>query len=164
MSEVYNFRYEITSSVMTDALRLYSATLLFRYRVVSVLFTVVGVVLALTVDFGMGVPVALVGLVFLATTWMEFADRWFFGRRSRGVVGGVCEYLVDDAGIHYRNPLGSGVYDWSALTAFRSNDKTVVFGRDRVMTAYVPTTAFTSPTERTSFLAFAKVRVGAPRQ
>ncbi len=160
MTESFSFRYEITPSAVTDAARLHQSTFLARYRLVMVLIAAVGIVLATVVDLSTGMTVFLFGLAMLAATWMQFLDRWLFRNRARGVVGGTSEYVVDDEGIHYTNPLGSGVFAWSALTDVRANDKTIAFGRDRVLVAYVPTTAFASPAERDSFLGFARARVG----
>ena len=161
MAETYTVRYEITPAAMTAAIRLHQAMFLARYRIVMVAIAIAGVVVAFAVDSSLGLTIAIVGVLLLAMTWMQFADRWLFGNRARGVVGGTCEYLVDDRGIHYQNPLGSGTLAWSALTKVSANDETIVLGRDRVMAAYIPTTAFASHAERESFLTFARAHVGA---
>lgn len=161
MSESYTVRYEITPAAMTEAVRLNQATFLARYRIVMVALAIAGVVIAFTVNSPLGLTIAILGVLLLAMTWMGFLDRWLYGNRGEGVVGGTCEFLIDDRGIHYQNPVGSGTLAWSALSSVRANDKTVVFGRDRVMVAYMPTTAFTSSVERDAVLAFSRKSLSA---
>ncbi len=162
VTETYTVTYEITPTAVSDAIRLHQTTLLARYRGVMVLIAVAGIALAVAVDPTLGFTLTLFGILLLAMTWMSFIDRWLNRNRGRGVIGGTCKIELDDQGIHYEHPLGSGVVAWSALTHIRANDKSIVFGRDRVMAAYIPTSAFASPAERDSFLAFARARVCAP--
>lgn len=162
MTETYSVTYEIAPTTMTEAIRLHQAMFLARYRLGMVAIAITGVVVALFVDVSLGLTMAIFGLVLLAMTWMQFADRWLIGNRARGVVGGTCAYVVDDRGIHHQDPLGSGTLAWSALTKVSANDRTIVFSRERVMAAYLPTTAFASPAERESLLTFARARVRAP--
>jgi hypothetical protein len=157
--ETYTVRYQLTPAVMTDAFRLHQRTFLARYRVVMVCVLGVGIVLAAGGDRSTGTTFILFALAMLAMTWMPFLDRLLFRYRGRGFVGGAVEYAVDDAGIHYRTPLATGTIAWSALTQVFSNDRMVVFGRERALAAYVPTAAFASTAERESFLAFVRGHV-----
>ncbi|MEI8334898.1 MAG: YcxB family protein [Chloroflexota bacterium] len=159
MSETYTVTYEITAAAMADAARLLQAAFAARYRVAMVVVAVTGVVVAVAVSPLVGVPITVVGIVLLLT-WEQITDRWLYRRAARGIIGSTCVCVADDEGLHVQDPLGSSVIAWPALTQVRSNDKTVVFVRDRVLTAYVPTAAFTSLAERDSFLTFARARVG----
>jgi hypothetical protein len=162
MTETYALRYEITASGMTDASRLQQSKFMEGYRIVMAIVIALGVVIAVGVDFSFGLNIVLLGALLLAMTWMEFLDRWLYRNRGRGIVGGTAEWTVDGEGIRYKGPLGSGILAWPALTHVRSNDKSIIFGRDRVLAAYIPTTAFASRAERDSFLEFARAHVGKP--
>lgn len=164
MAERYLLKYQLTPSAYQDAIRLHQATALARLRVMMILGVVIGLVLVFTVDRTVGLVVTLVNILLLASTWIQFVDRWLIARTARGVFGATCEFVVDDRGIHYEHPLGNGHLPWSALTLVRANDKSIVFRRDRVMAAYIPTIAFASQAERESFLVFARSRVGGSPQ
>jgi hypothetical protein len=43
------------------------------------------------------------------------------------------------------------------------NDKSITFGRDRVLAAWLPTSAFATPADRDAFVAFARAHVGQAR-
>ena len=159
MTETYAVRFEITPATLTEATRLLQATFLSRFRLLMAVFVVVGGVIALSGDPSLGVTIAGFAVLMLATTWMQFLDRWLFKTRARGFVGGIAEYVVDDVGAHYKNPLSSGTIPWSSLTKVMSNEKMIVFARDRVAVAYFPTTAFASAAERDAFLTFARAHV-----
>ena len=159
MSPSYALSFEITPTVVQEAAQVHAAAVIVRFRAAMVLIVVVGIGLAF-VNVTLGVAVATFGILMLASTWVRFLDRWRYAKSGRGVMGGTCEYLVDDRGLHYRTPLSSGDMPWSALTTVRANDRSIVFARDRVMAAYIPTVVFASPAERESFLAFARERIG----
>ena len=120
---------------------------------------IIGVAVTATLSDIVGIWAAVTGVVLLAMTWMPFLDRWVNERRGRGVIGRGCSLVADDQGLHYEHPLGSGVIAWPALTHVTANDKSMVFGRDRVLAAYVPVTAFASTSDRDEFLAFARAHV-----
>jgi hypothetical protein len=159
VTESYNLRYVITPSALQDAAQLYSSALVGRIRGVLALMAVVGVLIALAGDLQIGLSVGIFGMLMLGLTWIRFMDRWLYANRGRGVMGETCEYVVDDRGIHYQHPLGSGDLPWSALTDVQSNEKSILFKRDRVLAAYVPTIAFSSQAEREAFLEFARAHV-----
>jgi hypothetical protein len=159
--ETYTIRYVVTPSAVSDAIRLQQQSLIARFRIVSIAITVVGALLVV-VGIQYGLTIAIVGAVLLASTWMQFVDRWLYKVRGRGVIGNAVEYVVDDSGIRYQTALGSGVLNWPALTRVLANDKSIVLARDRVIAAYVPTNAFGSPAERDAFLAFARAHVSSP--
>lgn len=160
MTETFTLRFAITPTAMTDAARLHQATFMLRYRIVAAVVMVVGVVVALAVDESVGLWLATFGFLLLATTWLQVLDRLLYRNRGRGVMGAIVEYVVDDGGILTTGPLGTRTLDWSALTDVRANSRTVIFGRDRVLAGYVPTSAFASAAERDAFVAFARARVG----
>ena len=158
----YKVSYRLTSSAVADAGRLHVATFLARYRIVMAVLSFVGVMLFLGGIRSLGTTLAIFGFLLVATTWAGFLDRMLISSQARGVLGGTASYVADDEGLHYENPLGSGVVPWSGLTRVRSNDKTIVFSRDRVLAAYIPTDAFASAAERDSFIAFARAHIGRP--
>jgi hypothetical protein len=160
VTESYTVKYEITPAAILDAVRLHQASFLARARALLAAIAVVGAVIALVGDPRIGLSVAIFGILMLGLTWVQVLDRWLVANRGRGVIGGTCEYVVDDRGLHYQHPLGSGDLPWSALTQIRADDKSIVFGRDRVLAAYIPMIAFSSPAERDAVLAFARERVG----
>jgi hypothetical protein len=151
--------YEITADAALDAGRLAGAGFIRGFRIVFALVAVAGIPLAFLTSIGVGVGVATFGLIMLAFTYVRFIDRWFLNNRSRGIMGQRMEYVVDDDGIHYQHPMGSGLVPWSGLTHLRTDERTVVFARDRVVAAYVPTSAFGSDAERASFIAFARAHL-----
>ena len=161
MTDSFTVRFQVTPSAVIDAVRLHQKTLMARLRAVLVIFVAAGGVIAMVVDLTLGLSIAFFGILLLALSWFQFLDRWLIGNRGRGIIGETCEYIADDQGLRYEHPLGSGVINWSALTDVRTNDKSIVFRRDRVMAAYLPTSAFATPAERDSFLAFARAHVGA---
>lgn len=50
---------------------------------------------------------------------------------------------------------------WSALTAVRSNARTVIFVRDRVLLGYLPASAFASPADQADIVRFARERIAS---
>jgi len=159
VSRSYRVSYQVTAAAMTDASRLYMAPFLARYRIVMGLISIAGLPVAAIFDPTFGLTMVIFGLLMLAMTRMEFLDRWLLGNRGRGLVGGANEYVLDDVGIHHTDATGSGVFDWSGLTTIRSSDKTIALGRDRILVAYIPTSAFASRAERDAVLAFAREHV-----
>jgi len=156
---MFRVTYEITPTAMTDASRLYLAPFLARYRIVMGLVSLAGLVVAVIFDAALGLTMAIFGLLMLAMTRMEFLDRWLVANRGRGMVGGTNDYVLDDVGIHHTSATGSGLFDWSGFTTIRSNDRSITLGRDRILVAYIPTSAFASLTERDAVLAFARKHV-----
>jgi hypothetical protein len=153
--------YVITPAAVTDAIRLHQRRLLGRYRMAMLGVSIVGIAIAVASDVSFGISVAVFGFVLLAMTWMGFVDRWLAQARARRLIGGTCRYVLDEVGIHYEHPLGSGTLAWSAITTMSANDKSIVFARDRVMAAYIPTNAFASTADRDALLAFARQRLAA---
>ena len=117
---------------------------------------------AIAVNVTLGLFLVFSAILFLISTLVPFLDRMLLRNRGRGVMGEKCTYLIDDLGVHYQHPLGSGDMPWSAVTDVRVNDKSITFGRDRVLAAYIPTGAFGTQSERDAFVAFARAHVGGP--
>ena len=164
MTEHYDVRFEITPGSIEAAFRLHQATLILRYRIVAAVLAIVGVGLVLVGQHTFGVALCVFGVLMLGATWARFVDRWIYGRGARGLVGEMCEYDADEEGIHYSHALGMGLLPWSSLTEVRANDQAIVLRRDRYMAASLPTSAFESPAECSSFLAFARSRVAGKDQ
>ena len=160
MTERYTVTYEITPTAILDAVRLHQATLLGRARALLGVIVLAGLLITVVGDLKVGLSVAIFGVLMLGLTWVQFFDRLLIANRGRGVIGENSEFVIDDEGIHYRHTLGLGDLPWSALTNVRADERSIVFGRDRVLAAYIPTSAFSSPAERDNFLVFAQAHVG----
>jgi hypothetical protein len=155
-------RFTITPDVVLDARRAWLPGLYAGYRIVMGVVVLIGLVLGtIGGDWSVGLPVVLFGLLMLLWTWFRGFDRWLMRTQSRGIIGGTMAYALDDAGIHYSNPMSGGLIRWSGLTRVRATDKVIALGRDRVLVAYVPTSAFRSAADREAFLAFARAHVGS---
>ena len=152
--------YEITPSALHDAMRLHMARFTARFRVVMLIVVLVGILVALFINRTLGFFLVFSGVLFLISTLVPVLDRLILRNRGRGVMGETCTYVIDDLGVHYRHPLGSGDMPWSAITDVRMNDKSITFGRDRVLAAWLPTSAFATPADRDAFVAFARAHVG----
>jgi hypothetical protein len=159
--ESYTVKYEITPAALLDAVRLHQTTFLARARAALAVIVLAGLAITVVGDPKLGLSVAIFGLLMLGLTWVQFLDRWLIGNRGRGMIGETSEYVIDDGGIHYTHTLGSGDLPWSALTTIRANERSIVFGRDRVLAAYIPTSSFSSSAERDAFIAFARAHVSA---
>jgi hypothetical protein len=159
MPERHAVQYQITPAAYSDAVRLHRAGLIARYRIAAAAAAVLGIGIGFAFDMTVGLALTGGALALLLTTWMEFLDRWIYRDLGHGVMGALCKIEADDHGLHYEHPLGSGVVRWSALTAMRFNERSIVFVRDRVLAAYVPTGAFASPVDREAFIAFAQARL-----
>jgi hypothetical protein len=161
-TERYTVTFRVTPELMLRALRLHQAVFFQRLRAVLSVVAILGVAIAVGVNVQVGVTIAVIAGLILATTWVQFFDRWLLSKSGRGYVGEMLTYDADDRGLHYDGPLGSGTLAWSALTAVRADDQTIAFGRDRVLAAYIPVSAFASAAEHDAFLAFASAHIGKP--
>jgi YcxB-like protein len=144
---------------MLDASRLHLADFWRRFRAAMAVLALVGLAIAISVDLTIGLWMLFFGLLSLALTWIHTLDAWILRRSGRGYIGEMTEYLADEQGIHYSGPIGSGLVPWSRITSLRVNAKSIAFGRDRVLAAWVPTNAFDSPAERDAFVAYARAHV-----
>ncbi len=158
MSE-YRVAYTLTPDALADASRLHQASFFARYRIAMGVIAGIGVIAAMAGYRSLGIGMVVFGLILLGLTWTRFIDRILLSRQGRSVFGGSAAFVADDQGLHYEHPLGSGVIPWSGLTHVRSDDRAIVFARDRVLAAYIPATAFATPKERDSFVRFARGRV-----
>lgn len=157
----FRISYTITPETMLDASRLYRATFLRIVTAIVVALTIVGVVLIVVGQLDIGVWMVIFGGLGLISVRFPLLDRWILRRNLRGLIGETMTYDVDDVGIHYIAPTSTGLMPWSSFTSLRADDKSIAFARDRVVPAYVPTSAFASPEERAAFLAFARSHVGS---
>jgi hypothetical protein len=160
MSDRFVIEYTITPDAMLDASRLYRATYLRIVLAIAAVLALVGVALTIAGAFGIGVWLAIFGVLTLLLARLPFVDRWILRMSARGLIGERMTYNVDEDGIHYDGPTSTGLMPWSSFTSVRADDKSIAFARDRVVPAYVPSSAFASPAERTAFLAFARSHIG----
>ena len=160
MSDRYEISYTVTPDAMLDASRLYRAAFLRVVTAIVAFLTIVGLALVIIGEPGVGVWMVVFGVVGLFSVRFPFLDRWMVQRSARGLIGETMSYEVDDTGIHYSGPTSTGLMPWSSFTSVRADDRSIAFARDRVIPAYVPTSAFASPEERAAFLEFARAAVG----
>jgi hypothetical protein len=159
VAEEHRVRYRITAEGMLDANRVHLARFWRIYRLVFMVTAVIGLTLAIVVNVTIGVTVLVLALLMLALTWFHGIDTWLLRRSGRGYIGETTEYLIDDEGIRYAGPLGNGLLPWSRITSVRADKKSIAFGRDRILAAWVPSDAFDTPAERDAFIAFVRTHV-----
>jgi hypothetical protein len=112
---------------------------------------------------------SLVGFVLIAIAAGALVSRrpihrWAFGRQYRSMLGKRARVTVGDDALLFASEVGSSEVPWSAITAVRSNDRTVIFLRDRLLAGYIPAASFASKAEQADLVHFASERIGDERQ
>lgn len=162
MSEpTHVIRYEITAQGAIDASRTAQARLLTGYRLACLVAIGVGGILAATVGLQLGLTIAVIAFLLLATTATTALDRMLVRRNARSVLGGTTELALDAEGITFTTPLSSGRMPWSSLTTVRASDTSIVWMRDRLFLAWAPTTAVGAPEDVAAVVAFSRERIAA---
>lgn len=157
-------RYEITAQAVVQANRAAQARLLTRYRVACLAAIPIGIILAVAVEPAIGLTVAIVAILSLATTYAAPLERLIIQRSARSVIGGTTALGLDDEGIAYHTPISTGSIPWSSLTEVRASDTTVVWHRDRILVAWAPTSAIGDRAAVASVVAFSRARMAAARR
>ena len=114
-----------------------------------------------------GQPVFGCFLVVGAIVFLTLGRRiriWLFQRVGRSMMGKSTEVVVDDEALRMRSELGTTDVPWSSLTRVRSNERVVIFVRDRLLVGYVPASTFASPEEHAAFVRFASNQVTVRRK
>jgi YcxB-like protein len=122
----------------------------------------IGALLSL-VNLLLGLFVLIFSALVLLTTRLDVLDRLFGRRRARSVLDQPIELNFDDDGIVWHGPQGTSHVPWSSLTEVRSNERTVIFVRDRLLVAYAPASAFANDAERADVIAFSRDRIAAAK-
>ena len=75
------------------------------------------------------------------------------------MIGGTIEIRLGDDGLRFKTPVSEGSVPWSAVTALRENERTVIFMRDRISIADIPASAFQSAEQRAEIVGYALDRM-----
>lgn len=165
MSEpTHVIRYEITAQGAVDANRTAQARFLTGYRLVCLVAIGVAGLIAATLDLGLGLTIAVVASLLLATTATTALDRLLVRRNARSVLGGTTELSLDAQGITFSSPLSSGTMPWSSLTTVRASERSIVWMCDRLFLAWAPTSAVGTPEDVAAVVAFSRERIAAVRR
>lgn len=164
MSEpTHVIRYRITTEAVVQANRAAQARLLVGYRLACLAAMPIGIILAVALDQTIGLTVVIVAVLCLATTYATPLERMIIQRSARSVIGGTTELRLDDEGIVYDTPIATGTIPWSSLTDVRATATTVVWHRDRILTAWAPNSAIGDRAAVASVVAFSRARMAATR-
>lgn len=133
-------RYEIRSNLTLDDFVDLNEIALGRSRTVIRIVGVLAILIGLAVipfdqDVLLWLPAVSVGAALLVMTSRP-AIAWQIGRKTHGVVGTEVVATVDETGIEATNAGMSARVPWSSITRARSNGRTVVLMRDRVIYAW----------------------------
>jgi hypothetical protein len=104
--------------------------------------------------------VAFSGL-FLIVTRLDLLDRLIGRRRARSVLDQPIQLSLGEQGILWEGPLATSNIPWTSLTEVRSNERTVLFVRDRLLVAYAPAASFATAEEQAEVVAFSRERIAA---
>jgi hypothetical protein len=110
---------------------------------------------------GTGFTVA--GVLLLIESRTSFIQRWIVARPGRSVIGQLGKMTIGHDVIVFRMPHTQGEIAWSALTGVLADRRWVAFDRDRVLSVYIPSTAFASRAEQNEAVAYGRSRIAAAR-
>ena len=161
MGAEQTYTYTTTLDAAVDARAVLGSRMASIDRVIDVLALLTGALL-IAQGYPIGALFVIGALVFLV--FDRPIRRMILGYQSRGMIGQRTLVRIDDDAIHASNDLGSATIPWSSLTAVRSDTKTVIFVRDRLLIFYMPAEAFRSDAERSAFEEAARDRIASARQ
>ncbi len=122
----------------------------------------IGAVVSLVNLFG-GLFILFFSALMLVTQRVDVLDRLLGRRRARTVLDQPIELEISDDGLLWQGPQGTSHVPWSSMTEVRSNERTVVFVRDRLLLAYAPAASFASAAEQAEVIAFSRERIAAAK-
>ena len=158
----YVIRYRQSFDSALEAGRFFQARL---YRAFYIAFgaglVVGGVVFLINPTVGVFI-MAFCGLLLIATR-LEPLDRFIGRRRFRSVLDQPIQLSLGEEGIFWEGPQATSHVPWTSLTEVRSNERTVLFVRDRMLIAYAPAASFATAEEQAEVVAFARERIAAVR-
>jgi hypothetical protein len=159
MSEVgepeYRFSFTVTVDDVVDYLRVVQRTLNLIGLALGAGMVVLGI--CITVIYGSVVDGAVPVLLGLATAFAaqtRYFDAWRVRRNARSILGTNALLEFDDNGLSSRMATGQGSVPWATVTSTKSSGRTLVFMRDRLTLAWLPTRVFSSAEQRGSFASF----------
>jgi hypothetical protein len=163
MGAPYTIWFDFTVRDALDATRLFNAGTIRRLRLFFAAMIAVGVVIAVVLSPSWGFALVGGAVAVVVLTESNVLDRWMIAQRARGILGKRTTFTLSTTGLEATSPLWTGTIPWGALTEIRENDRTVVFVADRILSAYVPSSAFGSAAARAEILAFAREQIAAAR-
>ena len=157
------FQFVTSAQAAVDARVLLNHRINRLHLVGDSFFLVVGLALLLAGQL-IGLPIAGVSGAMLAASQVQPVQRWMIARQARSLLGKRSEVTVSPAGLHFVGELATMDIPWSSLTEVRSNTRTVIFVRDRVLAGYIPASAFQAPAEQAELVRFAEGRIAGEPQ
>jgi hypothetical protein len=156
----YALAYLQSFETALEAGRFFQARTLRWTYALSIVGVLAGAVLA-TQDLSIGLALAMFCALMLVLNRFALMDRWFGRRRARSVLGRRVELILSDDGIDWTGPQATSHVPWGSITEVRSNARTVLFVRDRLLLAYAPSAAFASAHEQADVVAYAQRQIKA---
>jgi hypothetical protein len=157
----YRFSFTVTADDVVDYLRVVQRTLNLIGVGLGVGMVVLGI--WIMVIYGSVVDGAVPVLLGLATgvaAQTRYFDAWRVRRNARSILGTGALLEFDGSGLSSKTATGAGTVPWSTITRVRSSDRILVFARDRLTVAWLPTRVFTSAEQRDSFSSFVAAHLG----
>ena len=152
----------ITAGASVDAMRLVQARL-FRVHAIGDAFIIVAGLVGVATGYSGAFAFIVAGVLLLIESRTSFLQRWFVARRGRSVIGQFGEMTIGHDGVAFRMPNAQGLIAWSALTGVLVDRRSVAFVRDRILSAYIPSTAFASRAEEDELVKYSRGRIAATR-
>lgn len=159
---VFVVQYTITAGASVDAMRLAQARL-FRVHAIGDSFVIATGLIGFATGYSWAFVFTVAGVLLLIESRTSFLQRWIVARRGRSVIGQVGEMTIGHDGIAFRMPHAQGLIAWSALTGVLADRRSVAFVRDRMLSAYIPSTAFASRAEQDELVVYSRSRIAAAR-
>jgi hypothetical protein len=152
-----SFEFTTSADAAVDARNLLGQRANRFDLVLDVAAIVGGLVLIALGQVAIGLFLVLAAIAFRVLT--RKVQKLVIARQARSLLGRRTQVTVDDEAVRFAGELGSTEVPWSSLTDVRSDDRTVIFVRDRLLAGYLPATAFASPEEQATFVRAAAGRV-----
>jgi hypothetical protein len=164
----YRTTFTIGVEDVVDYLRIVQRRLNQVSAVAGAVLCLVGVTLIVTgVDPLTGVVALVAGLLTVGAAQTRYFDRWRVRRGARRIVGTRASFEIGDEGLLAETATITGRVPWSSVTALRANERILVFMRDRLPVAWIPTRAFASEADLSATTQFIREHItgagAAPR-
>jgi hypothetical protein len=128
----------------------------------AVVVGIAAVVAAAVGAAGLGFGAFIAGILLIAGALLLAPTiGWFVRRQYRSLDGQQAWARLDGWGLRLENPLGRQDIPWASLTDIVEAGRVVLFRRDTLLVAYVPTSAFVSTQQEQDALAFARQCIDA---
>lgn len=150
-----------TAEMSLDARAALGSPRLNAFHFVGDLALVIGGIWFGIIGYPLGFLAAIFGALMLGFSQVDPIQRWRIKRYYGSLLGRRVTVEMDEEGLRFTNDLGATQFPWPTLTSIRSNDKTVVFLRERAILGYIPASAFSSEDERIQAVKFARDHVAA---